>query len=268
MIFVCEYDGSADERKLQEYAFHLPLPPQDTACTEIRRKKRRERILAWMLLEYALERTYPVGTKVWHQKRQGAAESGSRVLKADFPWLVEQLDIQRTEHGKPCSSAHPEIRFNLSHCERACACVLGAVDGGIDVERKFAYRGNLARKVCHPAEAAVLYGLSQEAQERQLRFLWSMKESFVKLDGRGLGYGMDRIDLSQLLPITPAGFYEKEGGPAFRVAEQAEYTFAACSTKKEMLEEMEIISERELVKFMYHLTEDLKKQKSAEIGSS
>jgi phosphopantetheinyl transferase (holo-ACP synthase) len=105
------------------------------------------------------------------------------------------------ERGKPYSAAHPEIRFNISHCETACACVIGEGELGIDIERKFSYRENLARKVCHPEEWKMLQTLDEAQRSHQLHLLWSLKESFVKWQGQGLSYGMERVCFAEVLPL-------------------------------------------------------------------
>lgn len=40
-------------------------------------------------------------------------------------------------------------------------------------------------------------------RERLLQALWSMKESIVKWNGRGMGYGMERVDCSKWLKPRP-----------------------------------------------------------------
>ena len=79
--------------------------------------------------------------------------------------------------------------------------------------------------------------MGDKLREEQLRFLWSMKESYVKMDGRGLGYGMDRINLASFLPVLPEE--KMPSGPVllqspenrqpdFVIQNTASYTLAAC----------------------------------------
>lgn len=223
MIYVCEYDGSADDDGLWERAHldSLPLAFSEKRTEGSRWQKQRERILAWLLLEKALGKEFGIS--------------------------VAELKVERQKWGKPYSSAHPGIYFNLSHCRNACACMAGREDAGIDVEQIFPYRKPLEKKICHAQELQILEMLPQMERERQLRYLWSMKESFVKLDGRGLGYGMDRVNLAQALPLLSKrgqgidrvsiemypDAQETKGKPdsrelQFLVYGTAAYTLAAC----------------------------------------
>lgn len=243
MIYICEYDGFLEAELLQKLAEELPLKFPEGWKEGVKWEKARQRILAWLLLAYGIEQFVGKYTESWIGTQKGVF--GETIKKSNPGQILRELAILRDEHGKPYSSAHPEIKFNLSHCDTACACVVGGADAGVDIERKFAYRASLARKVCHPKEAEILGRLDQEESQRQLRLLWSLKESFVKLDGRGLGYGMDRINLAEFLPIKVSGIYNKEE-TAFLAAEYDAYTLAACSKDDKVLD-VKCISEQELL---------------------
>ena len=256
MIYVCEYDGSTGQEQLLAFAVRLPLPK--LLGEGGRKEKNRERILAWMLLEYALseytrwkqvpsepacwkqmpsertfsERTFSEQTPSEHTLSEQACRKllpSERAIRQDSreadgilvlseakltKWACSQaetfgdriaaLGISRAVHGKPYSTLCPGLQFNLSHCACACACMVGDMVCGIDIERHFSFRESLYRRVCHPKEREVLDVLETEEKEQQFRYLWSLKESFVKLDGRGLGYGMERVELSALLPAEAA----------------------------------------------------------------
>lgn len=198
-------DASDDDRALQEQAKTLPLQLPDGWSEGRKWEKTRQRILAWLLLGQAIEER--------------------------FGYTLAQLDIRRGEQGKPCSAAHPEIQFNLSHCGTAYACVVGTAPVGIDVERKFCPKDSLIRKVCHPEEYRLLGQMEDRLRLRQFRFLWSLKEAYVKMDGRGLGYGMDKVNFAPLLPIEaePGEFVQRTLGTVeYRICDCGNYTLAAC----------------------------------------
>ncbi len=204
-IYVREYGGSPDDPVLRERAGDLPLQLPDGWTEGIRWKKSRQRILAWLLLGQAIEER--------------------------FGYSFAQLDIRRGGEGKPYSAAHPEIYFNISHCDTAYACIVGTAPVGIDVERKFSPKDGLVRKVCHPEEFARLERMGQEARTGQFRYLWSLKEAFVKMDGRGLGYGMDRVNFAPFLPVqTELGKPVRRnlGEAEFVICDHENYTLAAC----------------------------------------
>lgn len=244
MIYICRYDESSDMELLLRYRRHLPLELPRGELNEVRRKALRQRILAWLLLEYGLGREYGLS--------------------------VEDLAVLRSGKGKPFSSRYPEIRFNISHCDTACACILSHMDCGVDVERRFPYKESLARRVCQEEEWLLLQDSEASVRQEMLRLLWSMKESYVKMDGQGLGYGMEKINFSDVLGklrwpmekaygtayarqadiIEECGCWVFSEGMAqrFQLQRTALYTLAACGAEIPMQEIR--LSEKELLEAM------------------
>lgn len=115
-----------------------------------------------------------------------------------YPGLYAgDLEYARTEQGKPYLKHFPEIQFNISHCPYCVACAISGNPVGVDVEKRFPWKENLARHICHPAELEMLLRLD-DAGERQawLNRIWSRKESYLKYVGIGL-----RTDLRELCVI-------------------------------------------------------------------
>ncbi len=189
LIYVCEYDGTADDAFLEKCAAGLPFSLKKGWAESAQWGKVRARILAWMLLAYAL---------CCH--RETSAADGTEDADGFF-WQneIRRLAICRNAHGRPYSSAQPELQFNLSHCDEACACIVSDQPAGIDVERRFPYRARLEQNICHEEELELLRCLTVQQREQWLWYLWSLKESFVKLDGRGLGYGMKNANFAGLI---------------------------------------------------------------------
>ncbi len=215
MIYICEYDNSVSFEILNQYAEQLPIPSYNGPADGVKWQKYRERILAWMLLQHVIGR----------EKMNG-------------------LDIQRTKYGKPYSAAEPEFHFNISHCEHACACIFSDAACGVDVEKKFEMKENLIRKVCHPEEYEMLSRLLPEEREQQMRFLWSLKESYVKMDGRGLGYGLNSVNLASMLPIQ-ADSVEVQDTASCIAREYDKYTLAGYVCKQTEIP-VHVLSETEL----------------------
>jgi 4'-phosphopantetheinyl transferase len=116
-------------------------------------------------------------------------------LPADAVVLVEG------EHGRP-ELAPPWngfLQFNWSHSvDRAVIAVARDVAPGIDIERirprPRALR--LAERFFHPEEIAVLHTLDEPQRERAFLQLWTGKEAVLKALGRGVAFGLHRLQLS------------------------------------------------------------------------
>lgn len=111
------------------------------------------------------------------------------------------------EHGKPYLDVQG-IYFNISHCAKGCVCVISDNEIGADIQETRIYSQRLAEKVCCANELSVLEG----AQDKAAAFakIWAMKESFVKMNGRGIGYSLKNADTTVLHfkeVIEKDGFY-------------------------------------------------------------
>ena len=180
MIYVCEFTRKDWQEELTRTALRaglLDVSESEWIWQGNDRviQHRREHLSAWLLFLYALRVEY------------GITELSS-------------LKLAKYPHGKPYSIAYPELFFNLSHCQNACACVLADRPVGIDVERKLSYKEALMRRICTKEEQAIFAGCRDDAERAELlSVLWSMKESYVKRDGRGLSGGLNQVSCAAYL---------------------------------------------------------------------
>lgn len=107
------------------------------------------------------------------------------------------------ENGKPFLKGSPGVFFNISHTEGIAVCAVCDRPVGIDIQiRKPCGRG-LIRKMCTPVEySRICEKQKKEAEEAAVR-LWTLKESFVKADGRGLSVPFGQISFAHRLEREP-----------------------------------------------------------------
>ena len=94
-------------------------------------------------------------------------------------------------NGKPFLADHPDIFFNLSHCQEAVACVVGDVRVGIDVESLSSYDVSLLPSTMNDDEQQLILR-SPDPRTSFVR-LWTMKESLLKMTGAGISSDMRNI---------------------------------------------------------------------------
>lgn len=136
--------------------------------------------------------------------------------------LTEQTLIP-TPCGKPALRDHPEIHFNLSHCDGMACCIIADRPVGIDVERVRPYNPHAARHACGDGELTAIEGARDPS--RAFFCHWTLKESCLKAMGIGLAYPLKelafRLDGKELYcPSKPE--YR------FRLWQEAGYVLAAC----------------------------------------
>ena len=137
-------------------------------------------------------------------------------LRAEYG-LTELPRIETGEKGKPFFPDHPELHFNLSHCQTAVACAVDTSPVGVDVEAcgrlcrggtLTSASSELSRGGGHqpPATLAILRVLSEperqwveqgktpEEQDRRFTAVWTCKEAWGKAAGQGLLYDLRSTD--------------------------------------------------------------------------
>ena len=121
------------------------------------------------------------------------------LLAAYLDRCADAIRIERGEHGKP-RVADARLEFNLSHTSDAL--LLGVSRNlplGVDLEsaqRHVRSASELARRFFHPSEAAALERVAEPGRQAAFLRLWCAKEAVLKAHGRGIGFGLDRVEFA------------------------------------------------------------------------
>lgn len=111
----------------------------------------------------------------------------------------ETLSLAVGVHGKPYLSAHPHLRFSLSHAgDRILVAVSRGAEIGVDVERsdRGVETDALAQRVCHANERTYLTACEDETARVALFFrYWCHKEAYFKALGVGLAGGLASVEV-------------------------------------------------------------------------
>ena len=100
------------------------------------------------------------------------------------------------ENGKPYLADFPEVHFNLSHSGERVMCVISPFEVGCDVEIIKGDRGKLAERFFKSEESAwIKHFETLEAQSEAFYRLWTLKECYMKVTGRGLSLMPDMFAL-------------------------------------------------------------------------
>lgn len=106
----------------------------------------------------------------------------AELLQKEFG--LETFSIVAGEHGKPYLADHPDIHFNISHCQRAIAVAVSDQPVGIDVEIFRKVSDALVDKCMNENERADI--MSSASPEESFIAYWTRKEAAFKLFGTGI----------------------------------------------------------------------------------
>lgn len=99
--------------------------------------------------------------------------------------ITEPPEFAFNAYGKPWLKDYPQIHFNLSHCRRAALCVVADQAVGCDIET---IGQGINIDLCNKCFNAEETNLILQSDNPPLTFakLWTKKEAFLKLIGKGL----------------------------------------------------------------------------------
>ena len=121
------------------------------------------------------------------------------------------------ENGKPYLVDFPDVHFNLSHSGERVMCVISPFEVGCDVEMIKGDRGKLAERFFKPEESAwIKHFETLDAQSEAFYRLWTLKECYMKVTGRGLSLMPDMFALH---------VDENENVSLFHDGDRPEYSF-------------------------------------------
>jgi len=111
----------------------------------------------------------------------------------------EAWSFMRNAYGRPeiaVGKGPPPLRFNLSHTEGLVACaVTRSAVVGVDVEgtERAGDLEEIAAMTFAPAELTDLNALTGEDWSRHFFALWTLKEAYIKAQGKGLSIPLQQI---------------------------------------------------------------------------
>jgi 4'-phosphopantetheinyl transferase len=100
------------------------------------------------------------------------------------PLGINNLKMDKNEHGKPFLTKHPEVHFNLSHCKNGIAVVVESSPVGIDIESFRKADDALLRRTMNAEELEIIRQ-SDNPTETFIAY-WTKKEAVLKLRGTGI----------------------------------------------------------------------------------
>ncbi len=165
MIYIIDNLADYTNNQFESDLYRIPEWRREKALRYKQLDDRKRCVLAFRLLEYALQNEYGI---------------------TSVPEFVYN------EYGKPYLPDLP-IYFNLSHCKYAVACVVSDYEVGIDVESITPYNDSVARRICNDEE----YQRLTNSGNKDIEFtrLWTEKEAIAKFCGQGFS-----IELSSVKP--------------------------------------------------------------------
>ena len=106
---------------------------------------------------------------------------------------IRNADILVSEHGKPYIN---NVFFNLSHTVDMAVCAVSDCEIGVDVEKIRDFNLNIVKRFFCESEYRYLMSIKDNKEKMQNEFfrLWTLKESYIKANAKGLFIGLDSFE--------------------------------------------------------------------------
>ncbi len=133
---------------------------------------------------------------------------GRALLKTILAKLLQvevgEIKLLPDEYGKLYLASHSaQFAFNLSHSNQVVACVV-ASEGkiGIDVEKVEKNLLEVAERFFAPGEIQYLKEASPLEQRELIYKLWTLKEAYIKAEGKGLSIPLESFNVLELSGVS------------------------------------------------------------------
>lgn len=176
-----------------------------------------------------------VYVKKWSRKDGPWERVLACILKRDYQ-MEPCPEIVRDEMGKPYLKNNA-IFFNVSHSGEYLAIAVSDGPVGIDIQKGRNIREGMYRRVVRQEEQALI------GRERQRDFLrlWTLKESFVKAEGKGLRIPMKEYFFVKEKDRYFVNYHGQKALWTFNIEEELlkDYFISVCGLEQDVLWHME-----------------------------
>lgn len=150
------------------------------------------------------------------------------------PFLTEN-------YGKPILNSHPDINFNLSHCDKAVSCGISPFEIGVDIQDFEQNTDASVMKLVFSPEEIADVNIDPFPQKRFFRY-WTIKESYYKCIGTGLIDNMNKMNF-----VSEENEFFCKGNYFFRTKMFDDYQLSVCEKNgREASENIIFISHTQL----------------------
>ena len=145
-----------------------------------------------LLQRLPLERQQRIHNMKQEKSRKQSMGVGLLLQKVLALYHMQDSQVLVGEHGKPMIDG---LEFSLSHSGNLVVCAVSHEPVGCDVEEIRKAPERVAERYFSCGEQEYLSQFAEEEYDRAFFRLWTMKESYVKMTGEGLGVPMEQYEV-------------------------------------------------------------------------
>ncbi len=115
-----------------------------------------------------------------------AGELVRSAIAKEFNIATDDIRFRVGKNGKPYTDSAP-VHFSISHSKNIAVCAISDKPVGIDIEFVKDVNLNIAKRLFAPDELQYVFE-KWDLSKRRFFEIWTRKEAYVKLIGKGISY--------------------------------------------------------------------------------
>lgn len=109
----------------------------------------------------------------------------------------KDLVIEKNPYGKPYFAGIHMLHYNISHSGRFVLCGISNQELGVDIEEIKELHMDIAKRCFTKQEYESMLNVNENEVKKLFYTYWTLKESYIKYDGRGLSIALDSFSISR-----------------------------------------------------------------------
>lgn len=144
------------------------------------------------------ERRQKIERLTQEKKRKQSLGAGLLLEEVLTSYGIDVTTLRIGEHGKPEVDG---LHFNLSHSDNRVACAVSDSPVGCDVEKVRKAPMDVAKRYFSQSEKTYLEQFDGIKYDEAFFRLWTMKESYAKMTGEGIGKSLKAFEVLMDEPV-------------------------------------------------------------------
>lgn len=163
----------------------------------------------------------------------------------------EDMEFKTNEYGKSYLTGADNFHYNLSHSGEYVVCAISNKPVGIDIERIKDIKYDIAERFFSKEEVQSLLLVDEKLRLERFFDLWTLKESYIKADGRGLSIPLDSFSFQINEDEICLKTQNELSGCFFKQYNiDRNYKLSVCSLVKEFPDNVILKKEKELYEIL------------------
>lgn len=194
-LYICSIEELSDAASYDAASLKIDLYRKEKLDGIKGEKDRRRSLCAGLLLNYAVAE--------YKGRQEHGMPGGLEIIEVNVQELLrtqkQEYDYKQTENSKPYISDMSDFHFSISHSGDYALCAWDFREIGADLQcMDREIRNSTARKLLTEKEYKIYAGLSEQEQKKEFYRVWTIKESFCKLTGKGLSGNFHEIETENI----------------------------------------------------------------------